>query len=375
MKTLFDSEINSLLSRHAAFWHRYDVTRPLLAPCSLACNSRLGLLFDPALPAEGIYTPDMIRPQEIAKRLVRWLESNGIGDGDVFRLAGLESTVPWAEAVLGCPIFYSFVHDTMWAEKPANAPWPPDMPNLDRNPWLRKMLDLTSAIDQASAGRFPVSTLQLRGASDLLGAYLGASELCLLAYDDPQGLHLAIRLCTDLLTEMTRRQREALRPVQGGYFNHFQVWAPGTTAIWSQDLSTLFSPEMYREFFLEGDFQMAKSVNFPVLHTHTSESHCFSLWSEIDGLTLEVTIDPTGKSLDDILPELVRLQARMPLMVQAQNDDELERALAQLEPRGLLLVSRYQPGRLSVSEDLVIRRLLPSDRPQTGLVNLGVTSP
>ena len=84
-------------------------------------------------------------------------------------------------------------------------------------------------------------------------------------------------------------------------------------------------------------------------------------------MTLEITIDPTGKGLDEVLSDLVNLQAHMPLMVQAQNDDELQRALAHLDPRGLLLVSRYQPGRLSVSEDVTTRMLLSRDQPAIGL--------
>jgi hypothetical protein len=56
----------------------------------------------------------------------------------------------------------------------------------------------------------------------------------------------------------------------------------------------------------------------------------------------------------------------MPLMVQVQTDDELRRAQAELEPQGLLLVSRHQPGRLSVSEDVLTRMLLPIHQASIG---------
>lgn len=353
MGTLNDPPSKELLNSHRAFWGRELTPTPFVAREVIGRYSRLGMFYKPDLPLEGYFTPDMIRVDELIDRYRRWFERDGILENQVFRLASIEHTVCWLEAILGCPIRYSFVHDTMWAEEPADRIWPPPLPDLATNPWFKKLIELSQAFDQAFHGRFPIGTLQLRGATDLLGAYLGGSQLCLVAYDDPEGLHRAVARTAQLCQQVVQAQLEVIRPVQDGYFNYFQVWAPGATIVWSQDLSTLFSPEMYREFFLPFDRKVAGVCQYPLLHVHTSELHCFPLWAEIAGLTLEVTVDSTGASLAEILPVLSNLQERnIALMIQTQNDHELELAQSALSPQGLHLATRYHAGRPSVFEDV-----------------------
>jgi hypothetical protein len=355
MSALSDPRSKELLTFHRAFWGRELTSTPLVATGIVGRYSRLGMFYHPDLPLEGYFSPDMIRVDELINRYQRWFERDGILENQVFRLASVEHTVCWLEAILGCPIRYSFVHDTMWAEESADRVWPPPLPDVTTNPWFKKLIELSQAFDQAFHGRFPIGTLQLRGATDLLGAYLGGSQLCLLAYDDPEGLQTAVSRTTELCLQVAQAQLTAIRPVQGGYFNYFQVWAPGTTVVWSQDLSTLFSPEMYGEFFLPFDRRLAGVCQYPLLHVHTSELHCFPLWAEIEGLNLEVTVDSTGTTLAEILPLLDRLQEqKIALMVQVQNNQELELAQSALSPQGLHLATRYQPGRPSVFEDLRI---------------------
>jgi hypothetical protein len=356
MDTLNDPRSKELLNSHRAFWCRELTSTPLVATEIVGRYSRLGMFYQPDLPLEGYFTPDMIRVDELNSRYQQWLEWDGILENQVFRLAGVEHTVCWLEAILGCPIRYSFSHDTMWAEEPLTIHWPPLIPDLAKNPWFKKLIELSQAFDQTFHDRFPVGTLQLRGATDLLGAYLGGSQLCLLAYDDPEGLQTAVTRTAELCQQVVQAQLKVIRPVQDGYFNYFQVWAPGTTVVWSQDLSTLFSPEMYRDFFLPFDRSLAAVCQYPLLHVHTSEVHCFQLWAEIEGLNLEVTVDSTGTTLAEILPLLGKLQEqKIALMIQVQNNQELELAQSALSPQGLHLATRYQPGRPSVFEDVRLR--------------------
>lgn len=351
MELQINSKVEILLQQHAAFWRRESNTLPILAPKKLARYSRLGMFYHPDLPRNGSFTPEMIRIDEIVTRTRRWLERDGIVDDTLFQVAEISHTLPWLEAILGCPIHFSFDQDTMWAETPENQPWPPRLPDLSHNPWVLKLVELTQAFSELCGERWPVGTLQLRGATDLLGAYMNPGQLGLLAYDDPTALHVAVELCADLCIQVIAGQLKVARPFHNGYVNYFQVWAPGTTTVWSQDLSTIFSPAMYRDFFLPFDMKIAASVAYPLLHIHTSELHCIPLWSEIPGITLEVTVDPTGTALEKILPVLQHAQTRMPLMLQVQNDDEYQCAFEHLQSQGLHLISRYPLGRPSAQND------------------------
>lgn len=346
-----NAQIENLIRQHAAFWRRAPDVPPLLAPKQLARYSRLGVFYRSDLPREGAFTPDMIRVDEIVNRTRRWLERDGIVDGALFQVAEIGHTMPWLEAILGCPIYYSFDHDTMWAETSEDHVLPPPMPELSRNAWMLKLEELTQAFSEQCDERMPIGTLQLRGVTDLLGAWVNPAQLGLIAYDDAALLHAAVAVCAELATQVIQRQLRVARPFHGGYVNYFQVWAPGTTIVWSQDLATIFSPSMYREFFLPFDLEIAAQVAYPLLHIHTSELHCLPLWIEIPGLTLEVTVDPTGAKLENILPILRQIQEKVPLMLQVQNDGEYSHALANLSLLGLHLISRYPQGRPSVQRD------------------------
>lgn len=349
---LRDPGIPVLLGRHAAFWRHEEAAAPLLSRGSLARRSRLGVLCGPDWPAEGRLEPGMLQPERIAQRAAHLMKHDGIIQGDAFALSQLSSAIPWLEAMLGCPIFYSLPNDTVWAEAPETPIWPLRLPNLARGPWFIKLAEILEAFAAACADRLPVATLHLRGATDLLGAYLSPSRLCLAAYDAPDELIASAAAVVDLMAEVIDQQNRALPSYRGGYFSGFELWAPGTTAIWSQDLSTLFSPAMYRRLFLEFDRQVAGLTNWPVLHVHTSEAHCFPLWAEIPGVCIEITVDPTGSTLEGLLPKIADLARTHPLILQVQDEQELALAVERLPAAGLFVQSRQPGGRPPVAADL-----------------------
>jgi hypothetical protein len=347
---LTQPETAALLDRHRAFWTAGDGSL-LLSSHSIARYSRLGPFWEEGMALDGPLTPDMIRPAETARRLARWLRCEGITDGDSFRLALVDSTIPWLEAILGCPIYYSVTNDTVWAETPEEPMWPPPLPDLDRNPWMRALEELTQAYSAECGARLPVGTPQLRGATDLLGAYLGPAQLCLAVRDAPHSVRAAVQTSTELCAEVTRRQARWIPPCKGGYFNSFEVWAPGATVVWSQDLCTLFSQHTYDEFFLPFDIAMSTSVKHPVLHLHTGSLRLFDLWRNVPGLALQIALDPVGPALTDVLAVVTGLQEGRPILFQVQSISELALAQATLKPQGLHLASRWPGGRPLPAED------------------------
>ena len=349
---LYDLASEALLSRHAAFWRREEADLPLVSRGSLARHSRLGVLCGPDWPMEGRLSPDMLWPERIAQRAARLMEGDDLVLGDAFAISQLGSAIPWLEAIVGCTIFYSLPNDTIWAKTPAEPAWPLRVANWEHNPWLIRLVEIIQALAATCADRLPVTTLHLRGATDLLGAYLGPSRLCLAACDAPDDLVASVAAAIDLIAAVVRHQNRSVPPFRGGYFSDFGLWAPGSTVIWSQDLSVLFSPSMYRRLFLEFDRQVAALTDWPVLHVHTAEAHCFPLWAEIPSLCIEITVDPSGPNLAQLLPRIAAMMQDHSVMLQVQDDHELTLAVETLLSQGLFVQSRYAGGRPPVASDL-----------------------
>ena len=85
---------------------------------------------------------------------------------------------------------------------------------------------------------------------------------------------------------------------------------------------------------------MAEQFPFGFLHRHSvSAQHFTTLLDLPPGWAIEVTMDPTGPGVAEILPVLRQLQnGGRPLIVFGLNDEtEVSRLMAGLSPRGLCM--------------------------------------
>ncbi|NIV30391.1 MAG: hypothetical protein GWN58_13115, partial [Anaerolineae bacterium] len=93
-------------------------------------------------------------------------------------------TMPWVEAIIGCPIHHR--DGNIWA-----GHWLDTYERRDEielrpgNPWLERLLEFTDWLARVSDGRFPVSVSLMRGPLDLLAAIRGSERMCLDLFDYP----------------------------------------------------------------------------------------------------------------------------------------------------------------------------------------------
>ncbi len=327
-------------ARHCAFWQRGPVEYPIVG------NKRTNafVLGDYAFPVLGRpLTPDDVdipRALEWADALYR--SGNGFLDGDlVWGLPPLPG-VPWMEAILGCAIWVSHESRSLWA-----APWLDDWQALERalplstNPWFRKLIELTQALVRQADGAYPVTQTLMRGPADLAVALRGHERLALDLYDHPGEVRQLARRCTDIWIKVAQALFAVLPRFDGGYAGaRLEVYAPGTLVRLEEDATILFSPGAYREFFQECDRRIASSFDYTILHTHSANSKLIDGLLEIQELgAIQVSLDPTGPSLDQMLPLFKRIQAagKGLLVTHELSAAALAPLLDGLEPRGLAL--------------------------------------
>ena len=341
------SEWQSVREKHRAFWRRNPVEFPITG------NKRTNafVLGDYEFPV--LDRP--LRPEDVnIPRALEWADAlyavgDGFLDGElVWGLPPLPG-IPWMEAILGCAIWVSHESHSLWA-----APWLDDWDALERvlplssNAWYCKLLELTDALVRHADGKYPVTQTLMRGPADLAVALRGHERLALDLYDHPDQVKRLAQRCSDLWIEVARAQFALLPSFDGGHpAPRLEVWAPGQVIRLEEDATILFSLKAYREFFQECDRRIVSNFQYAILHTHSANSKLVTGLLEIPELAaIQVSLDPTGPSVAQMLPILKRVQdAGKGLVITHElSDDALTPLLNELSPRGLALERMISVG-------------------------------
>ncbi len=330
------ASLQERLSLHRTFWARQKQPRPLasfrVGDFFFARHFQAGL---PLLEPGKIISPEMLIVSEFRADYERMFrEAEELGQ-DGFWTGEPYTGIPWMEAILGCPIragresFTSRPRFSSPAEALEEVRFEP------QNPWLAKYLEFTAALAGQSRGRFPVAMPIMRGPSDMLGALLGQQEMVLALMEaDPQVMHRLIERVTRTFMAVLEAQRRLTPPFYGGTsLGFYHVWAPGPSIWFQDDLSSLLSPKLYREFFLAAARLILAGHAYTAVHLHPSSFFILDELLTLEGLkVIQVNKDIGGPGVQEMLPVLARI----------------------METRGLILW-----GDLTVEDLELIRRNLP----------------
>ena len=331
------------IERHRAFWQRQATDRPLLG-----CN--IGLFVDAQFPRlMGAIPPGLVRPEDI--RLDLFLEDcerlyqsyREAGDDYPFVAAAFVS-LPWMEAIMGCPIRSS--PTSFWAE-PCIEDWGSWhwQPQVMENPWMQKLLELERALVEHSGGRYPVAPTLMRGPSDMLAAMRGAAQLPLDLLDSPDLTRRAIELCAKVWIEVGQAQLALVPQSDVGYMagsHGLRTWAPDKVIWLQEDAMAVLSPDLYREFFLPVDRRIAGEFPCTAFHLHGS-----ALWAidelvevpEID--VLELNLEAAYCDVEGTFAGWKKIHAHKPLVMVLSDEEDfwswLDRVLAEFSSAGLVI--------------------------------------
>lgn len=344
------------LDLHRTFWARGQQPRPL-------ASFRVGDFFFarhfqaalPLLSPGKTIVPEMLALSDFLPDYERMFnEAEELGQ-DGFWTAEPYTGIPWMEAILGCPVRAgneSFTSQP-WLSSPAEALEKVHFDPL--NPWLAKYLEFTAALAKRSRGRYPVAMPIMRGPTDMIGALLGQQQMVMALMDeDPQVMLQLIERVTLAFLSVIEAQRSLTPPFYGGQaLGFYHIWAPGR-AIWFQDdLSSLLSPKLYRQFFLGSARTILAGQDHTAVHLHP---HSFFILDELLSLenlkAVQVNKDISGPGIREMMPVLARIMQTHGLILWGDlTVEDLELVKKNLPCRGLAL------NVVAPSEEEAVRRL------------------
>ncbi len=346
-----------------AFWNREQTSRPLFG-----CN--VGFFMHQTYPTlvatlpKGLVKPEHIRVDLVLKDLEDLYQIHRQLDDDFPFVAVAFPYVPWMEAIMGCPVQNSGT--SMWAETMIEdwSAWSWEQPSLQSNPWAQKLLELTEALVERSAGRYFVGATLMRGISDMLSAMRGARRFPLDCYDCPDVVHRAAELCAGVWVAVGKAQLDLLPCSPSGYVSGsfgLRAWAPDKLIWLQEDAMALLSPRIYRESFLPLDRRIAAEFPHSAFHLHGS-----ALWSVNNLLAspefdvIELNYDSGLCDADATFAAWKKIQMHKPLVVWKQFEGAefgpwLDRVAGELAPRGLtlqIMVDKVEQARMVRAEIL-----------------------
>lgn len=260
-----------------------------------------------ALP-DGFLTPEMLQKEIFEKDFHSLYLKNLANNSDAPWSAFPLMTIPWLEAILGCPIKKK--GDNIWAEsRDKNLEELLSEPiDIENNPWLEKLLECTHWLVNYSAGRFPVSVSLMRGPSDLLSALRGPAQMCLDFVDYPELMLKLLEKLTNLWIHICWKQLDLIPSFEGGFsFGQIFLWGQNKGAWFQDDALTLISPAYYREFLLPFEKKIAASIPVSGIHLHPRSLFVIDHLVNIPELdVIEINFEPSGPSLKELLPSFIK---------------------------------------------------------------------
>ena len=263
--------------------------------------------------------------------------------GDLFWPANPLWRFRWLAGAMGQELRASA--DTIWAE-----PILKDYSDLDRlavtedNEWIRSLWQLTDSLVERAAGRYPVAANPISSPIHTLVDARGSVNLALDLYDRPDEVQHALEILTDTWARLTKGHFERIPTWHGGYVSADRhVWAPGRTVEFNEDPSFMFSPRLHRKFIMPSHRELIRHLECLFIHLHSTQLHTLDALLELDGLpAIELTPD-YGASIPDLIPEMVRIQARKPLIVHGLfSAEEMRMIIERVPPEGLCVIGRAE---------------------------------
>jgi len=251
------------------------------------------------------------------------------------------NSVPWLEAMLGCPIRVQA--ESIWAEPLLGEDDAIECfePGWDAG-WVDAAVAFVRALTDVFSPAYPIAGPFLRGPADVIAAMIGATRLCYELVDHPGEIHRLGRISAEAWTKVSDEILACIPRWEGGYVLGARwVYAPQPCSYSSEDITAIISPETYQRFFLPHNQVIAGHFPFGFVHRHSVSCHHLAALLDLPpGWAVEVTMDPLGPGVADVLPKFREIQeAGRPLIVFGLNDEaEVSRLVSGLSPRGLCVI-------------------------------------
>jgi len=329
------TDLETLLSRHTAFWRHEPAERPLIRTSSLRQRELLeNVDVTPDLLDVDAFTP-LVGLRDMGKHLIQ---------GDLLHGECAWSRIPWMEAIIGCEI-HAGAEEAMWA-KPALGPNYEGMERIipsDDNVWLGKLLELTKALVEANDSSYIVTHTLQRGPSDMLSALIGDARMGLAFYDEPERVAEVLARTAQALIKVAKAQYALIPAFHGGWVPWaYGLWAPGSVIRFQSDSASQLSPRMYAEHILPHDRQIMRAFDYSIIDLHSAGTlHLHRVLMDVEELkAISVTLDryANAPTVAQLLPTFAAIQqAKSLYIIGEMTVAELDLLSRSLSPTGLAI--------------------------------------
>ncbi|MGQ9623154.1 MAG: uroporphyrinogen decarboxylase family protein [Candidatus Caldatribacteriaceae bacterium] len=244
-------------------------------------------------------------------------------EGELLRLS-LRSTiadfdVPALRTDFGTSIFPSAFGAPVRFEKgryPWNEPIVFDDPSVVyrlKRPSLNsgligKVLDFTRFAVQKTDGKFPIKMTDFQGPVDVAYLLWESNNFFLALFEAPQAVHHLLGMVTEFIMEFVHAQRKAAGRAEfiPCHLQHYLPWGEGICV--SEDLLSILSPDLYREFALPYLNALSEEFGGILIHSCGNFTHNLRVLREVKGLkgvNFGATETPFEKVVEELQGEVV----------------------------------------------------------------------
>lgn len=287
---------------------------------------------------DGPVEPADIHVEDYLEETDELFEMHRAAGGDLIWSAAPFWGLPWVEASLGCGVVADHRVGSTRATPPPGFARNPVVPEFsESNAWVAKLLEFVPALEQRSAGRYPVGVTLMRGVADLLAAVYGGQDFVLRMCDEPEEVHAVVRALTRYWIAFGRCLLDRLPLFHGGTGSFlFSLWCPGKT-IWTQeDAVALLSPSLYERFIYPADCEIARAFERTAMHLHPTRFIPVRQLMASGTDVIELHIDHDGPRAEALEMHYRAILEGKPLLIWGDvTEADLEFVLTRLPHQGL----------------------------------------
>lgn len=339
-KTPFGNDPKKI-EKYKAFWNREEMERPLIGFTFRGFFPLEEYRVTRSWESDTLLTPDMIEPEDFMDDEITLLKEGEILNDDIIRGdSPAAAAIPWLSGMLGSPL-KRLPGNVLGEELTCSWDGLRDIKLDHSNSWFKKYISFICALVEKADGRFPVSHGAFRGPSDLLGLLRGTTQSIMDLVDEPARATKLLWRLADIFIEITEEAWKHIPLFYGGYFDGmYQLWAPGTIVRLQEDLSGLYSPDLYRQFLQPVDRMIAAHFSNSFIHLHSTSMFLLEAFLEVEEIRcFEINNDDGGPSIKKMIPYFKMVQeAERPLLIRGSfKPEDISLLMQSLEPRGLFL--------------------------------------
>lgn len=164
----------------------------------------------------------------------------------------------------------------------------------------------------------------MRGISDIIGAMVGQAELVYYFYDEPDRMKKLCKNINQIFLKVVEEQQNSIPKFYGGYsIGFYDIWCPGKCIWFQEDLTSLLSPIIYREYILECNKEVCDRYEYSAIHLHPSSFYIIDDILDIESLkVIEINKDVGGPSIEEMLPLFKKVLEKKRLCIWGNLDEK-----------------------------------------------------